>query len=175
MRGGMLARLGIALALAACAPSVPTPAEQQRALDRADADRLAATLAALPGVVLAHAELARPVADPFAPGPASPAGRAEATIVVTATAGADAAAVTAAARALAALAGAPDAHVIVTAAPPAAAAQALVRVGPFDVAADSAPRLRLTLFVLLGVIAAVAASVIARYARRSGRRGNRPQ
>ncbi len=62
--------------------------------------------------------------------------------MVTATAGADAPAITAAARALATLAGAPDAHVIVTAAQPAVASQALVRVGPFDVAAGTATRLR---------------------------------
>jgi hypothetical protein len=162
--------LTIALAVAACAPDVPTPADEQRAIDRADADRLAAAVTALPGTVTARAELHRFIADPFAPH--APRPPADATIVIVTTADADATAATATAKALAATAGVPAPRITVARLPPSSPAMtALARIGPFDVASTSATALRLTLVGLLAIIAAVAASVIARYLRR----GNKPQ
>lgn len=60
-------RLAAALliAIAACAPVVDSPVEQQRAVDRDDATRLAGQLAQLPGAVRADVMLRRPVVDPL--------------------------------------------------------------------------------------------------------------
>lgn len=55
----------IACVLAACAPVVDGPAERARSADRADSDRLAATLAALPDAIAARASLHRVVRDPL--------------------------------------------------------------------------------------------------------------
>lgn len=58
--------VSLALALAVgCAPPIDGPVEHQRTADRADADRLATQLAALPGAVRAEVTLHRPVTDPL--------------------------------------------------------------------------------------------------------------
>jgi hypothetical protein len=149
----------LAIAIAACAPEIATPAEQQRAADRADADRIAGAIAALPGVAAAHAALARD-------GATAP----RAAVVIVATADADVVDLGAAGRALAGVAGIPAPRVDVTIARTPATA-ALAQVGPFTVAASSATPLRATLVVLMLAIAA-AAGVVAAGQRR---RGNRPQ
>lgn len=55
----------MAIALVACAPSIDGPIDHQRTVDSADADRLAAQLAKLPGAVRADVTLHRPVVDPL--------------------------------------------------------------------------------------------------------------
>ena len=55
----------VLVALSACAPVIDGPVEQQRAVDRTDATRLAAQLAQLPGAVRADVTLRRPVFDPL--------------------------------------------------------------------------------------------------------------
>ena len=57
--------LGVVVIAAACAPTIEGPVERQRSADRADSDRLAAQLAALPGAVRAEVTLHRPVTDPL--------------------------------------------------------------------------------------------------------------
>jgi hypothetical protein len=165
--------LVLAIALAACAPEIPSPADHQRAVDRADADRLAGAVATLPGVTAARVELARDLADPLAPLPAAGARVAappRAAVVVVADPRTDADAVAAASRALAVAAGVPAPRVAVAVARAPRATAELVRVGPFEVAAGSAAALRATLLALLAIIAAAAAQVALRH-----RRGNRPQ
>lgn len=66
----------IALALvisAGCAPQLASPVDHQRAIDRDDADRLAAQLAQLPGAVTARIVLHRATRDPLATTAPSPA------------------------------------------------------------------------------------------------------
>lgn len=67
--------LAVLAVLATCAPTIDGPLERQRAADRADAMRLAAQLAQLPGAVRADVTLHRPVVDPLtqATSPASAA------------------------------------------------------------------------------------------------------
>jgi hypothetical protein len=147
----LAAALAVAAAAAACATVVDGPAERQRALDREDGARIAAQLAALPGVVRAEAVIRRPFRDPLAPGPAAPPA---ASIAIVVDDGADRAAVTAAARTLA--------HALAPAAAPAivvevgAVRPSLARVGPFTVEAASRTPLRAALAAALAVIAALA-------------------
>nr|HEX4317206.1 hypothetical protein [Kofleriaceae bacterium] len=163
-----LRAVGLAIALAACAPEIATPAEQQRAGDRVDADRVAAVLARLPGAVAASAAVRRVDRDPLAPvTPRGPAGSDATMIVVVATADADDGALAGAARAIATADGLPAPRVAIARTARAAAPPAeLARVGPFAVARESAAALRATLLALLAAIAAAAAYVAARYRRR---------
>ena len=156
----------LALALAACAPIVDGPAERQRALDREDGARLAAQLAALPGVVRAEAVVRRAVRDPLAPGPAPPAPAA--SIVVVVDDRADRTAIAGAARTLSraiAPAAAPAIVVEVGAIRP-----SLAKVGPFTVEAASQAPLKAALAAALALIAALAAWIAWRQ-----RRGNSAQ
>lgn len=164
--------LAAACALAACAPAVDGPAERQRAIDRADSARLAAQLAALPGVVRADAAIYRPARDPWAPRAprAEPPG--SAAVVVVIDAAADGAAIAAATRALTAgHAPGAAAQVVVERAAP---RPALARVGPFTVEEPSRRPLQLALALGLAVIAALA-SAVAWMARPRQRRGSRAQ
>jgi hypothetical protein len=176
--------LALALALAACAPVVEGPAERQRALDREDGVRLAAQLAALPGVVRAEAVVRRAVRDPLA-GRAAPADRAAptagaaASLAIVVDDRADRAAITGAARTLA--------RAIVPEAAPAIVVEVgairprLAQVGPFTVEAASQAPLKATLVAALALIAALAAWIAwtalgrARSRRPGQRRGNSAQ
>ena len=154
-----ISRLATALALAlplaalgpACAPAVDGPAERQRALDREDGARLAAQLAALPGVVRAEAVIRRPARDPLAPAPAAPAA---ASLAILIDDRADRAAITSAAHTLS--------RAIAPEAAPAIVVEvgevrpSLARVGPFTVEAASQAPLRAALAAALAVIAALA-------------------
>ena len=151
MRAAQLAAL-LALRVAACAPAVDGPAERQRALDRDDADRLAAQLAALPGAVRAEVVLHRGVVDPLAPAP-SPPGAAAAVVVVDDRADRDA--VAAAARRLV-HAAAPELADASIAVELGATRPTLARVGPFIVDARSKAALVATLAAALALIAALA-------------------
>jgi hypothetical protein len=166
----MLRALALGLALAACAPIVDGPAERQRALDREDGARLAAQLAALPGVVRAEAVVRRPARDLLAPGPAPPAA---ASLAITVDDQADRAAIERAARTLAgaiAPGAAPAIVVEVGAVRP-----RLARVGPFTVEAGSRAPLKAACAAALALIAALA-GWIAWTARRPGqRRGSSAQ
>lgn len=166
------AAISLAVAAAACAPAVDGPAERQRALDREDGARIAAQVAALPGVVRAEAVVRRPIRDPLAPralgsaaGPAAALPTASLAILVDDRA--DRAAITAAARTLT--------RALVPEAIPAIVVEVgairprLARVGPFTVEAGSAAPLRATLAAALAVIAALAAWI----GRRAGRRAPR--
>ena len=58
-------RRWLVIAIAACAPTVESRADHQRAIDREDSARLAALIETLPGVEHAQVELHRSVVDPF--------------------------------------------------------------------------------------------------------------
>jgi len=161
--------LAIAVAIAACAPQVDTPAERQRAIDRADADRLAAELAALPGAVRATAELHRPVVDPFT----LRASRPSAAIVIVVDDRADRRAVSAAAWRLVRGA-APEIPEPAIAIELGAVRPELARVGPFTVDAGSRRPLAATLAAALALIAALA-GFIAWRERAQIRRGSSAQ
>ncbi|HEY4179248.1 MAG TPA: hypothetical protein VGM90_20535 [Kofleriaceae bacterium] len=72
----------LALALAACAPSVDGPVEKQRAVDTQDGNALRAQLAALPGAVGAQVVIHRGAIDPLAAVATVSATTATAVIVV---------------------------------------------------------------------------------------------
>ncbi|MBA3458317.1 MAG: hypothetical protein H0T46_00025 [Deltaproteobacteria bacterium] len=153
------------VALVACAPSVDGPVERQRAVDRADADHLAAQLGALPGTVTASVTLHRAVRDPLgvtAPTPASGV----VLLVVDDQANRDELARTA--RTLFA-ASAPEVpnpaiEIIVGAHRP-----ALASVGPFTVTESSKPMLRIALALALGMIALLAGWIAFRESQRRER------
>jgi hypothetical protein len=161
---GKLAVAILAAALGACAPAIDGPAERQRGEDRGDGDRLAAELAALPGVVDARVVLHRPSLDPLAPAGAVAAqpGPGAAILILTDDR-ADRAAIRDHARALTA-ATAPDVP------PPAVALvveaavhrPVVAEVGPFTVEEGSRGRLRATLIALLGTILALAGFIAVR-------------
>ena len=156
------------LALAACAPSVDGPRERQRAVDREDADRLAAQLRELPGTVSASVTLHRAHRDPLgatAPTPASGI----ALVVVDDAANRDQIAQLATAAFAATAPDVPDrvVQVVVGAHRP-----ALASVGPFTVTEDSKPTLRIVLALALGLIALLAGWIAF---RESQRRGNNDQ
>lgn len=158
----------VALALAACAPTVDGPLEHQRAIDREDGDRLAAQLAALPGAVTAHVTVHRAAHDPL--GVTAPS-VASASVLIIIDDRADRVAITA------------DAATLVHATLPELAAPAilvevgarrpaLAKVGPFSVEQASRGPLRAALAAALAMIAALAAWIAW---RERYRRGNSAQ
>src|SRR5262249_31401305 len=149
----------------ACAPVVDGPAERQRALDREDGARLAAQLAALPGVIRAEAVVRRAVRDPLARGAA---GADAASIAIAVDDRADRAAIAGAARTLprALVPGAEPAIVVEVGGP----RPHLAQVGPFTVEAASQAPLRAVLAAGLALLAALAAW-IGWTGRRRRRRG----
>jgi hypothetical protein len=155
-----ISHVALALALAACAPTVDGPAERQRALDREDGARLAAQISALPGVVRAEAVIRRAVRDPLGPRaaapatPAAPAPAAAASAVVAVDDRADRAAITEAARTLARALAPEAAPAIVVEV--AAIRPRLAQVGPFTVEAASRGPLKAALAAALALIAALA-------------------
>ena len=152
-------RLLLLAALGACAPTVDGPVAEQRLLDRADADRLAAQLAALPGVMRAEVMLRRPVVDPLATSPAPPAA---ASLVVIVDDKADRTRIEQAARALVKPLLDTEPTVIVEVG---AHRPELANVGPFTVEASSKTALKATLALALVAIAALAGWIALR-ARR---------
>lgn len=137
------------IALAACAPRVDGPIEQQRAVDREDSAVLAAELELLPNVVRAEVDVHRPARE------LDRVQLADASVVLLVTGRADDAA-----RAAAQLV--PGARVTTY---PVPASETLASVGPFHVAPESRTPLKLVLAGLLAVIAALAAA-LARASRR---------
>ena len=142
--------LVLAVVLASCAPTIDGPLEQQRARDVADAARLQAQLAALPGAVRADVTLHRPLRDPL--GASQPA---SAAILVVVDDRADRTAIDRTAHALlhgtAPEIASPEIAIEVGAVRP-----TLAKVGPFTVEAHSKPRLVALLVAALGLLAALA-------------------
>lgn len=139
------------IALAACAPTIDGPLDHQRGLDRADADRLAAQLSALPGAVRAEVTLRRPVVDPLTEASTSPS----AAIVIVIDDKADQRAIKRSAIAL--LRGTapeiPEPEIVVELG---ATRPTLASVGPFTVEARSKPKLVALLAVVFSLVAALA-------------------
>lgn len=135
----------------ACAPVVDGPVEKQRISDRNDGDRLAAQLAALPGVVRTEVMLRRPVRDPLGVDP--PASGA-ASIVVIVDDQADRAATLETTKRLAAAA-APDIDPAIVV-EVGAVRPVMAKIGPFTVEAKSKGPLKAALVVVLALLAAVA-------------------
>jgi len=159
------AALGIVLALvawAACAPTVTGPSDHQRSIDREDADRLAAQLAALPGAITAHATLHRSVRDPLAVTPASPS---SAAVLVIVDDRADRPAITRAATELT-RATAPDIASPVILVEVGGIRPTLAKVGPFTVEAASRGPLRAALAIALALVAALAGWIALRERHR---------
>jgi hypothetical protein len=154
--------IAVAIALAACAPTVDGPAERQRALDREDAARLERQLGALPGVVGVQVVLHRAVRDPLATTHAAPSG----SILVTIDDRADRTAITDATRRLGA-ATAPEVAletvVIVGVTRP-----VLAKVGPFTVEQASQGPLKAVLGSALGLVLALAGWIAWRERQRRG-------
>jgi len=150
-------------ALAACAPTVDGPAERQRTVDREDADRLAAQLAALPGAVSASATLHRSVRDPLAVTPPSPS---SAAVLIVVDDRADRTAITRSASELT-RATAPEIERPVILVEVGAVRPTLAKVGPFTVEASSRGPLRAALAIALVLVAALAGwiAITARRAR----------
>lgn len=140
-----------AVVIAACAPVVDGPAEQARAADAADGDRLGAQLAALPGAWSAHATLHRAVRDPLS-GETSPASAAVLVVIDDHT---DRSATQRAAEALVHGA-APEIAAPIVLVEIGAPRPELAGVGPFRVAKASRTPLLATLAVCLLAIAALA-------------------
>lgn len=153
----------LVVVLVGCAPSVDGPGEHQRAIDRADGERLTAQLAALPGVVRAEVMLHRAARDPLATAPASPAG---ASLVVIVDDQTDRAATTDAAHRLA-RAIAPDVEPTVLV-EVGAIRPTLAKVGPFTVDATSRNPLRAVLGGALALIAGLAGWIAWRERQRRG-------
>lgn len=138
------------LVVIACAPTIDGPVDQQRARDAADAARVSAQLAALPGAVHADVTLHRAVHDPL--GPSQPA---SAGVVIIVDDRADRAAIERTARAL--LRGtAPEIADPEVAVEVGAVRPRLAKVGPFTVEARTKPRLVAALAVLLALVAGLA-------------------
>ncbi len=156
--------------VAACAPTVDGPADRQRTVDREDADRLAAQLAALPGAVSASATLHRSVRDPLAVTPASPS---SAAVLIVVDDRADRSAITRSATELT-RATAPEIERPVILVEVGAVRPSLAKVGPFTVEASSRGPLRAALAIALVLIAALAAW-LALKARPRYLRGNSDQ
>ncbi len=152
MRGALLG--WISVASLACAPSVDSPVEQQRAADRTDGDRLAKQLAQLPGAVKADVTLHRPTADPLAPASDVVAAPSAAILVVIddkADRGAIARQALTLARGVVPEVTEPALVVEVGATRP-----ALAHVGPFTVEAGSRARLVAALAIAFAAVAAFA-------------------
>lgn len=149
--------------LGACAPSMDGPAERQRAVDREDADRLAAQLARLPGTRTAEVTLRRPARDPL---DVSPAGAASAGALLIVDDQADRAAI---ARAAATLvrAAAPEVEAPAIVVEVGARRPTLARVGPFTVEASSRGPLRAALALALALILALASWIAIRERQRA--------
>ncbi len=137
----------VLLALAACAPSIGGPAEQQRTRDRDDAARLATQLAELPGAVRAEVTLHRPVFDPLTQA-ATPA---SAAVLVVIDDRADHAAVRRSALALV-RGTAPEVGEPAIAIELGAIRPVITHVGPFAVETHSKSRLVAVLAIVLGLI-----------------------
>lgn len=152
-----------ALVLASCAPRVDGPLERQQITDRADAERLAAQLTALPGALDARVTLRRPVADPLG---TQPAAAATAALLVIVDDRADRAAIAEAARALAG-AIAPEIERPTVLVEVGAVRPELAKVGPFTVEASSRGPLRASLAIALALIAGLAGWIAWLYRRGS--------
>lgn len=139
------------ITLVACAPTIDGPIDHQRGLDRADADRLAAQLSALPGAVRADVTLRRPVVDPLTEASTPPS----AAIVVVVDDKADQRAIKRSAIAL--VRGTapeiPEPEIIVELG---ATRPTLASIGPFTVEARSKPKLVALLAVVFALVAGLA-------------------
>lgn len=139
------------ITLVACAPTIDGPIDHQRGLDRADADRLAAQLSALPGAVRADVTLRRPVVDPLTEASTPPS----AAIVVVVDDKADQRAIMRSAIAL--VRGTapeiPEPEIIVELG---ATRPTLASIGPFTVEARSKPKLVALLAVVFALVAGLA-------------------
>ena len=142
----------VAIALAACAPTVDGPVERQRAVDRDDGDRLALQLAQLPGAVSAQVTLHRAARDPLGVSPPSPASAAALIIVDDQ---ANRAAVTQAATTLV-RAAAPEITAPAIVVEVGVVRPTLAKVGPFTVEASSKGTLKAVLAIALAMIAGLA-------------------
>lgn len=149
------------LVLAACAPRVDGPTEQQRLADRADADRLTAQLSALPGVVRVETTLRRSTRDPLSvSAPAIPS----LSAVVIVDDQADRAAVTATTKLLA-RATAPEIEPTVVV-EVGAVRPKLASVGPITVEESSKSRLKALLGIAFALIAGLAIWIAVRERQR---------
>lgn len=164
----------VALGAAGCDRDlVPSPRAQHDARQDADAGRLEAQLAAIPGVARARVVLHRPFVDPLAPpGTRVAAGSAAILLVPDATTAADTLDGSARRLARAALPDLAAAAITVEVVAPARAPVTTAAVGPFEVAAHSQTALRATLALAFAAIAALAA--VLAYRERYRRRGIRP-
>lgn len=171
-------RTSVAIALglaAACAPPIDGPIEHQRAIDRDDADRVAAQLAALPGAVAASVVLHHAMPDPLAPPGAGSPSAAAFSAVITVDDLADPGAIRAAAIRLAraALPELPAQAQLAIEINPAVHRPVLAKVGPFSVEDSSRTALEVTLALGCLTVAALAAQLALR--ARHHRRGNSAQ
>jgi type III secretory pathway lipoprotein EscJ len=139
------------IALAACAPTIDGPVDHQRGVDLADADRLAAQLAKLPGAVHAEVTLHRPVVDPLTEAATTPS----AAVLIVVDDKADRRAVTRSAIAL--VRGnapeIPEPEIVVELG---AIRPQLASIGPLTVEARSKPKLVALLAIAFALIAALA-------------------
>jgi hypothetical protein len=158
----------LAVCCAACAPAIDTPADHARATDAADAARLAAQLADLPGVLRADISLHRPFADPLTRERTAPG----AAIVLVVDDVADPAALAATVRQLA-RATAPEIPEPAIAIAVAGSRPELTQLGPFTVEARSKPRLVALLAAAFALLALVAGALAWR--ERHAVRGNSAQ
>jgi hypothetical protein len=144
----------IVIACVACAPQIDGPVERQRAIDREDADRLAAQLAQLPGAVRAEVTLRRPVVDPLTE-TATPA---SAAILVVVDDRADPRAITRSAIALSrgTAPEVPEPAIVIEIG---AVRPELANVGPFAVDVRDRPRLVAALAIALAAISLLAAYI----------------
>ena len=161
--------IAAALGISACAPPVDGPVAHQRAIDRDDADRLAAQLGQLPGVVAASVVLHHALRDPLAVTPPAPA-TAAAVISVDDRADRDAIRGAAARLIHATLPELPAGAALPIEVNATVRRATLARVGPFSVEASSRTPLKATLALACLAIAALAALLARRH-----RRGNSAQ
>jgi hypothetical protein len=140
---------------------VPSPEARHDAQDVADAKRLEAQLAAIPGVTTASVVVHRPFVDPLAPvqAPIAPS----ASVVVVGTGDVEPMVQHVAAAVL------PDVPMSILVAPPVPPPVKTAKVGPFVVAEDSRRALQATLGIALALIAGLAG-----YVAWTQRRGIRP-
>ena len=139
------------MVIAACAPSIDGPLDHQRAVDTADAERLASQLSKLPGAVHAEVTLHRPVVDPLTEAATAPS----AAVLIVVDDKADRRAVTRSAVAL--LHGTapeiPEPEIVVELG---AVRPQIASIGPLTVEARSKPKLVALLAVAFALIAALA-------------------
>jgi type III secretory pathway lipoprotein EscJ len=147
----------VIVALVACAPQLDGPLERQRAIDRGDADRLAAQLAQLPGAVRADVTLHRPAIDPLTEA-ASPG---SAAVLIVVDDRADRGAITRSAIALV-RGTAPEIAEPSVVVELGAVRPQLATVGPFTVDARDKPRLVALLAIALALIALLSGLVALR-------------